>query len=201
MTTHFDPDTHTYTVNGKPVQSVTEVVSIATAGKYEALNTGLMRAAQQRGTDIHELCALYDLDALPDEIAPEYAPYIKAWSRFCRDYRPQWIHIEKQLYAPDYAGTVDRIGIIDGVPIVVDIKSTSAMDRASKISLCCQLAGYEMLARINGIYVEFRSGIGVQLKKDGKYTVQECAKIEQKYNFNSVDLFNSMLKIAKVLKG
>ena len=200
MSLVFSEDDHSYFVDGKRVPSVTEVCSLLTADKYSG-GQAIIHAAAVRGTAVHELCALYDMDALPDEIDPAYSGYLKAWASFCRDYRPQWLWIEKPLGCPRLAGTVDRIGIIDGQPVVVDIKTTSSMDRVSKISLACQLAGYERLAELANIYVVKDSGIGVQLHKDGTYTVHSAAKIAGKYDFAPRSFFYSMLDITRTMKG
>lgn len=200
MSLVFNEDDHSYFVDGKRVPSVTEVCSLLTADKYSG-GQALIHAAAVRGTAVHELCALYDMDALPDEIDPAYSCYLKAWAAFCRDYRPQWLWIEKPLGSQRLAGTVDRIGIIDGHPVIVDIKTTSSMDRVSKISLACQLAGYEILAELLRINVEKDSGLGVQLRRDGTYTVHSASKIAEKYAFLPHSFFYSMLDIIRTTKG
>lgn len=200
MSLVFNEDDHSYFVDGKRVPSVTEVCSLLTADKYSG-GQALIHAAAVRGTAVHELCALYDMDALPDEIDPSYSGYLKAWAAFCRDYRPQWLWIEKPLGSQRLAGTVDRIGIIDGHTVIVDIKTTSSMDRVSKISLACQLAAYAYLAMYSGINVIYDAGIGVQLRKDGTYTVHRQKKIEEKYGFSSVMLFRHMREIINLQKG
>lgn len=198
----FDEASHTYSVDGSVVPSVTDICAPLTIGKYP--NVGSVSAAAARGSRIHELCALYDMDALPDEIEIELIGYIQAWIRFCRDYKPQWLWIERQLYADNdgapFAGTVDRVGIIDGFPLVVDIKSAASLDRAAKVSLVCQMRGYKKLCRQNGINVE-GAGLGVQVKKDGTYTLHWGEKIQKKYSFFGGVLFDDLRKIYRITKG
>lgn len=199
---HFDPESHTYTVGGVEIPSVTEVCAPLTAGKY--VPSGVVDHAAARGTRVHELCALFDMDALPDEIETECLPYLAAWQRFCRDYRPEWEYIEHPMHAGvnglEVAGTVDRIGLIDGKRMVVDIKTAQSMDRASKVALCCQLEAYSHLAFQNGIEV-LETGMGVQLMRDGSYRIQEQRKIEQKYRFDSYLLFSQLRNIHFIVKG
>lgn len=196
----FDEASHVYTLGGEELPSVTQICEPLTAGKYP-VGAGVVSAAAARGTRIHELTALYDIDALPDEIEAEAVPYLAAWAAFCRDYRPEWEFVEHRLHGElnglPIAGTADRIGIIDGRRVVVDIKTAQSMDRASKIALCCQLEGYAQMSERE----VFMPGLGVQLMKDGTYRVHDQRKIEEKYGFDSYRLLDELRKIYKVVKG
>lgn len=199
----FDEATHTYTLDGQKIPSVTEILAPITAGKYPP--SGVVQQAAARGTRIHELCALYDMDALPEEFEGELVPYVQAWADFCRDWSPEWLYIEQPLYAQDTesryaAGTVDRIGVIDGAHIVVDIKTAQSMDRPAKIALCCQLYGYSWLADNNLIHID-GLGLGVQLMKDGTYRLQWQAEIQKKYGFASCELFWPLRRMHHIVKG
>jgi hypothetical protein len=199
---HFDPDTHTYTLDGKKLPSVTEIIAPITAGKYPP-NAGVVQAAAARGTRIHELCALYDMDALPDEFELECVPYVQAWADFCRDYKPEWLYIEQPLYFQSvcdtsFAGTVDRIGCIDGKLCVVDIKTAQSMDRPAKIALATQLHAYQLLASELHITGE---NFGVQLMKDGTYRLQKEKDIMRKYEFDTASLFWSLRNLYAIVKG
>ena len=200
----FDEATHTYTLDGAVIPSVTEICAPITCGKYPPV--GVVQQAAARGTRVHELCALYDMDALPDEIEAELVGYVKAWAAFCRDYKPVWTHIELPLYGVintglPFAGTLDRIGKIDGQTRVVDIKTTASLDRPAKVALCEQITGYEWLADVNDIDVSCGSGMGVQLFASGNYRVHLTAAIARKYDFISSSLFITLRKLYKITKG
>ena len=200
----FDEGTHTYTLDGVVIPSVTEICAPITCGKYPPV--GVVQQAAARGTRGHELCALYDMDALPDEIETELVGYVKAWAAFCRDYKPVWTHIELPLYGIldtglPFAGTLDRIGEIDGITRVVDIKTTASLDRPAKVSLCEQITGYEWLADLNDIDVSYWDGMGVQLFANGNYRVHLTAEIERRYGFGSAALFHDLRKLHKITKG
>lgn len=197
----FCEATHTYTIDGVTVPSVTEICAPITAAKYQA-GGGVITNAASRGSRIHELCELYDYDALPDEFEADLAGYMRAWAAFTRDYKPTWTHIEHRMYSESelFAGTADRIGYIDGKPVKADIKSTSGLDRASKIALAAQLAGYDRLGAAEGIpRMEF--SLGVQLKRDGTYTIHDSNKTMQKYGFDADELFTTLLKFNFLCKG
>ena len=200
----FDETTHTYTLDDVVIPSVTEICAPITCGKYPPV--GVVQQAAARGTRVHELCALYDMDALPDEIEAGLVGYVKAWAAFCRDYKPVWTHIELPLYGIldtdlPFAGTLDRIGKIDGRTRVVDIKTTASLDRPAKVSLCEQVTGYEWLADLNDIYVFDGAGMGVQLFANGNYRVHLTAAIAQKYDFKRTETFWSLRKLYKITKG
>lgn len=200
----FDEATHTYTLDGVVIPSVTEICAPITCGKYPPV--GVVQQAAARGTRVHELCALYDMDALPDEIEAELVGYVRAWAAFCRDYKPVWKHIELPLYGVidtdlPFAGTLDRIGEIGGSTMVVDIKTTASLDRPAKVALCEQIGGYECLADLNGIDVSFGAGMGVQLFENGNYRVHLTAAIAHKYDFRRFTMFRALRKLYKITKG
>ena len=200
----FDEATHTYTLEDVVIPSVTEICAPITCGKYPPV--GVVQQAAARGTRVHELCALYDMDALPDEIEAELVGYVKAWAAFCRDYKPVWRHIELPLYGEidpgqPFAGTIDRIGDIDGRTRVVDIKTAASLDRPAKVALCEQITGYEWLADLNGIDIFDGAGMGVQLFASGNYRVHLIAAIAKKYDFLRSETFWSLRELCKITKG
>lgn len=200
----FEESTHTYTLDGVVIPSVTEICAPITCGKYPPV--GVVQQAAARGTRVHELCALYDMDALPDEIEAGLVGYVKAWAAFCRDYKPVWKHIELPLYGEidpgqPFAGTLDRIGEIDGRTRVVDIKTAASLDRPAKVALCEQITGYEWLADLNGIDIFDGAGMGVQLFANGNYRVHLIAAIAQKYDFTRTETFSALRKLYKITKG
>ncbi len=198
----FDDVKHTYRVNGVELPAVSDIISPITYSKYR-VDAAVINQAAHRGTVIHDWCMRYDLDSIggKDEISPDIALYLKAWKAFCHDYSPEWEYIEMPMASHEgFAGTVDRIGLIDGKRCVVDIKTTSSMDRSSKVALACQLQAYKRLAIDNGL-PDMYDGFGVQLKKDGTYTVYGEVSIMQKYNFDSNKLFTRLLEFNKIVKG
>ena len=199
----FDEEKHKYTVDGIEIPSVTEIVAPLTYSKY-TVDSAVLLQAKHRGTVIHEVCADFDYGVITDEtpVAPDILPYLTAWKNFCHDYGVKWHYIESQMCGNEYAGTIDRIGEIDGRAVIVDIKTTSSMDRASKIALCAQLAGYAFLYYMNSnLLIDSDDCMGVQLKKDGTYAVINAKKVEEKYDFESYELFDNMLKLNQLLKG
>ena len=198
----FDSDKHEYRVNGKVIPSVTELCGPLTYSKYRVDNAVIEQAAY-RGSLIHELTALWDRGDLEEDsiMAADVGQYLMAWIQFCRDYQPKWEFIELPLACRKFAGTIDRIGEIDGKLVVVDIKTTSSMDRANKIALSMQLFGYWRLCSYNDIRIHYDKSLGVQLKKDGTYSVIETEKVCMKYGFSPDDLWDNLTDLNILTKG
>lgn len=201
MPNTFDEATHTYRIDDIVVPSVTEICSILTADKY-ASGSGAVEGARARGTAVHELCEAYDYGVL-DEAPEELAGYVQAWGAFCRDYQPTWLYIERPMWSRVWgmAGTCDRVGVIDGVTCLVDIKTTSSMDKTSKLALLAQLYGYHVLLFNDDITTNISKAMGVQLKRDGTYTVHVVKNIEKKYGVRGSDLFMSCVTIYEAKNG
>lgn len=138
----FDEKTHTYTVDGVELPSVTHICRFL-AYDYKSDKPWLAEAAARRGTAVHEACALIDYGEKPEE-TPEIAGYLKAYRRFLKDYRPDWELIEYPMgsLALGYAGTLDRCGTVyHGRTCILDIKT----GQLHGPSLRAQLTAYQEL--------------------------------------------------------
>jgi hypothetical protein len=142
----FDPATHTYTVNGNVIPSVTQVISRMCLSRFSEMQVACEEAAIF-GTYVHEVTALYDEGVLNEEgLTPEGRFCLDSWAQFksLYDTDPQPLR-EAILYSSvwQYAGTVDWVGFLHQGDkkrrrlAVVDIK-TGSYDP----SVCLQLAGY-----------------------------------------------------------
>lgn len=169
----LDEATHTYTLDGVRLPSVTQI--IASLYDFSNVDPDLLERASEFGRAVHTACELDDKDDLGDtDLA--LMPYVQAWRAFRRttDFEvilnEQVVHSEKYRYA----GTLDRVGIIHKGksirPSIIDIKTCSELHDAIGL----QLSGYERAARemglIKGRYI-WR--YAVQLRGDGTYLMQE----------------------------
>ncbi|MCP3709763.1 PD-(D/E)XK nuclease family protein [Paraburkholderia sp. CNPSo 3274] len=160
----FDPVEHAYTVNGKRLPSVTQI--LAPLVDYSMVPRDVLERAQKLGTAVHRMTELYDLDDLDmDCLADELVPYLTAWIKFRAEsgFVPETI--EKRLYHPSlrFAGTPDRSGLINGRRAVIDIKKMLTLGPVIGL----QLAAYSELFAKNGTQIEDRYGLG--LRADGTY--------------------------------
>lgn len=179
MNIAFDESTHTYTIDGVEVPSVTTVCRFL-AYDQKSDKPWLAKAAADRGTRIHAACAAIDYGIAPEE-TDDISGYLKAYRRFLKDYRPDWEGIE--YIAGDtllgIAGTIDRFGTLyDGRTCILDIKTGSQLHDAP---LRAQLTGYKRLLAVNiGFYPDYLYAL--QLSKDGTYHLREVRQDDELLN-------------------
>lgn len=165
----FDGATHTYTLDGIQLPSVTEITRFC-AYDYKSDRPWLAEAAASRGTAVHEACALIDYGEEPEE-TPEIAGYLKAYRRFLADYKPEWKLIEHPIGSIllGYAGTLDRFGTIDGAPAILDIKTGQLHDAA----LSAQLTAYAELRQTETYLLPPEPALyALKLSNDGTYILK-----------------------------
>lgn len=156
----FDADSHIYTINGRRVPSVTQIIR-ATLPAWEAHPWYM-----QRGTALHHGCHLFDEGTLDwSSVDDEIRTRIMAWDKFRRESGLAIVDSENPLYHAglQFAGTPDRIACDEdtGTLIIIDIKSTYSAH------VIPQLGGYAMLARQADLPCD--EAICVELMDDGKY--------------------------------
>lgn len=165
----FDEATHTYTLCGIRLPSVTEITRFC-AYDYKSDRPWLAEAAAIQGTAVHEACALIDYGEDPEE-TPEIAGYLKAYRRFLADYKPEWKLIEHPIGSIllGYAGTLDRFGTIDGAPAILDIKTGQLHDAA----LSAQLTAYAELRQTETFLLPPEPALyALKLSNDGTYILK-----------------------------
>ena len=163
----FNARTHCYTVAGRPVPSVTEV--LAPLCDFRGVPAYVLRSAAAFGTAVHKACELDDLGLLDEgALDAQLAGPLQAWRTFCKEHSARWKLVEAPLFQADlgYAGTVDRFGVVDGVDAVVDLKTTTRLSP----SVGPQLAAY---ARAIADATPRTRRLAVQLRADGRYHLRE----------------------------
>lgn len=160
----FNEETHTYTINGIRLPSVTQI--IADAGLYGDIVAFFTDYNRDRGSNVHKIIQWHlskELDE--DTVGIAERPYFDAWLRFESEANFVSEKYEKIMFDTKYgfAGTVDHVGKLNKWPCLIDTK-TGTMTPATAI----QLAGYEILANHPGI-----KRFGLQLMNTGKYKLIE----------------------------
>lgn len=153
----FKPETHEYLLNGAKLPSVTTVLS-----DLGFINKDwFAEETATRGTYVHLATELDDKDELDeDSLDDTLLPYLTAWRSFKHDTGIIVNDIEKQVCSKIYrfAGTLDRIGILNGQESIIDIKSGAVSSWAG-----LQTAGYEIAEN------KRLKRYAVQLMSTGKY--------------------------------
>lgn len=197
MKIDFDEEKHEYSVNGVRIPSVSEILSPLSAERYGELNPWMLKAAAAKGTAVHESCELIDYGVEPDE-DPEIDGYLLAYQTFLLEHDVEWEMIERLVgfyrglpfddefgELPLYAGTLDRFGMVDGEPTVVDIKTYASMSTDAQLSASCQTALYKDAIESKGAFVMKRAIL--HLRKDGTYRLVDLNEWDNKHGFNSRD--------------
>lgn len=176
----FDEATHTYTLDGARVPSVTQVLD--RLGTYAGIPADVLARKAEIGDAVHYATELHDRDELDAATVPdEIAGYLIAWLKF-RDqtgFEPEFI--EQRVFSSTfrYAGTCDRIGTFSALRGVkpaeyalIDLKCTYRILPA----VGAQLAAYRHAWNESANRaLQVRRRFAVLLKSDGTYRLEECA--------------------------
>lgn len=111
----FYDDEHIYTVDGEEFPSVSEISRFASREVYGEVSQFNLDNACSRGSAVHKATEILDKYGKV-ECDEDIEPYIRAYVKFRKDFGiKDYAHIEKALAHEElkYAGTIDRIYIID----------------------------------------------------------------------------------------
>lgn len=171
----FNPEDHTYYVDGARIPNVTGVLDLF-ATNYAGIPPEIMEKAKVRGTAVHRATEYDDKGILQYEVlSPELRPYVDAWRKFRAQTGFKPTLVEAKVYSPlrQYAGTLDRVGMLAGREVLLDIKSGSAM----RPTTGPQTAAYELALRTDPEYPDRDIDVklpryGCELHKDGTYSLK-----------------------------
>jgi len=172
----FDEVQHRYTLDGKPLPSVTSVISTATADSILSNN---FKAAGIRGTAVHKVCEKLNLgeqvniSALDEDIRR----YVDGYNLFLQNGAYQVTHSEQRIYSPTryYAGTVDIIAKDKkGNYVVMDIKTSALVSPTASLQMAGYAGAIEELVKLGQIpdipkNAKIKERIVIWLTGDGKY--------------------------------
>lgn len=156
----FDEQNHIYRVQGVAIPSVTQI--LVAEGFIDT--SWFTEYGRDRGKYAHEAIKLYEQGSLDEEsLDPVLRPYLDAWKQFKTDTGYVSEVVEEPLYSPvyQYAGTPDNIGLLNGEPTVLDIKTG-----AISPWVALQLSAYETLKKM------CLDRVALRLMPDGKYRLR-----------------------------
>lgn len=142
----FNEATHSYTLDGVPLDGVTTILKRLSREAYRFVDPAVMERAAELGTAVHKLIEL-DIAGTLDEdgLHPQLVPYLGSWRRFLATsgFRP--IHSEQKVWSAryGYAGTLDLLGELHDFIALIDAKRCASVP----VTAGPQTAGYEMAAR------------------------------------------------------
>ena len=172
----FDSNSHLYTVNGRPVVSVTQCLSaVGILPSFSMVDKVLLERKRQIGVALHAALHYLQQGDLDESTVDERVkPRLDAYRLFVADTGFNPIDCELRIWPTvagmQYAGTLDVTGTIKGQPYLVDFKSN---DWTPSPGWAIQLSAYESgLPR--PLVPPFRwRRMTLQLKKTGNYAKTE----------------------------
>ena len=164
----FDESAHRYTLGGREVPSVTQVLGLLM--DFGGVAAEVLARAAEFGSHVHEAIDLDNKGDL-DEAGLDAAllPYVATWRRLLADMGATVVESELRLADArmGYAGTLDAVLEVRGRRVLVDIK-TGVVPR----TVGPQLAAYEHLLVANGHPKPLRR-LCAQLLGD-EYRLHDC---------------------------
>jgi len=172
----FDESEHIYKVEGRIVPSVTQIIGAVRPDKpYHGRGS-----AAEKGTQVHKALQYFD-EGLLDECPEEYMGYLAAYE-FFKD-SADWMPLEhnKRVYHEklSYCGTIDVIGLYEGIPALLDFKTGQKDD-----SHLIQVTAYRMA-------IGYEIGFVLYLRQNGKFDfVPAVGAILDRQWRSHVDVYN-----------
>ena len=153
----FDPETHTYTKDGRRYESVTQVIRDVLPG-WQASEWHM-----QRGKAMHRGCELlltYKLDW--GTVAPEIRGRLQACKLFMEEARATCVSLEKAVWSDrvHVAGTLDAILRIDGERVLIDWKGGAEYQAVIQVGAYASMLPKQLACS---------SAVVVELRDDGSY--------------------------------
>lgn len=185
---NFDEATHTYTVDGKVIPSVTQVLQRAGLIDLSMITAATLERARQEGKAIHRMveaeCKGENYRKLPEWLIP----YQRAWHAFVEWSGFELWASEERLHNERYgfAGTTDLIGIPhkfkSPLPAVIDIKRSLTAGPSINMQLSAYAETWNLkYGKDHALIVRRRYGL--QLLKNDSATPYKCLPFEDPRDF------------------
>ena len=163
MSLLLDPITHQYTLDGRPIPGISEILK-----SNGLMDTSFMTEdGRDRGHAVHMACHFLDEGDLDySTVDPAITGWVSAYQKFLLENKVTWRLIETPIAHAGFwfAGTPDREGSLNGRDAIVEIKSG-----AKNPVTALQTAAQEILMPpAKGM----RDRIGLHLRKDGTYRLE-----------------------------
>lgn len=164
----FNEEAHAYKLDGRPIPSVTTILQAAGLIDYRFVKKEDREFYLTRGRFVHTATELLDHKDLDyNSLDPVIKPYVDGYRKFKCDtgFIPEMIEFQSYNASLWYAGTLDRVGMLNGNRVIVDFKSGTV----AKWVAIQTIGGY---AQMEGVGV-VSAGYGLELKADGTYRLSE----------------------------
>lgn len=172
----YDDDAHTYTLDGRVIPSVTQILKQVV--DFSMVAPDILERKCAIGSALHMAIALDHADDLDyDSLDASVLPYFEAWRKFVADMGSKlWIMASERPMASatyQYGVTPDIWGSVNGERAVIELKSTAAIHPSVALQTAAQAhaitEGEWWPGDVDGPPRRF----ALQLQPSGKYRLQE----------------------------
>jgi hypothetical protein len=161
---------------------VTHILEAEGLIDFSSVPSRVLDASQKFGSAVHKACTLWDKKILNVKtLSKPLIPYLEAWKSFREAWEIKKFNlIEKRLNSTKwgFTGEPDRVFTSKGRRILIDIKSSTEIPKATGL----QLAAYEILYTEN-FRVKIHDRWAVQLKGNGKFKIERFTYPADKVTF------------------
>ena len=192
----FEPEHHTYTLNGKMLSGVTAIVKWLFPDTYAGIPESVLMQAADYGTLIHEKCELADSMGIVDE------PIVEQYQRIIKDaglevaYSEYLVSDEK-----DIASSIDKVFADDSLG---DIKTTSKVHEANvtiQLSIYAYLYELQTGRKANKLYLIWlpKPQYGTPMVKELKRVPAEVCKYIIEVYVNGGDPLSAITALSQYM--
>lgn len=150
--------------------------------------------AATRGSSVHDLLEVLTSGGSGFDLSGEASAYQPQITAFLAEHEVEPWYTEVTVFGEDYAGTADFVGLLDGVPVVMDYK-TGKKKLYDDVALQLSALRYaEVLVTDDGEVLpmpDTAAGVGVLIKPDG-YEIREVGDPEFAF-----EAFLSLLQVRR----
>jgi len=187
----YDDPEHKYYYQGAALPGVTGTLEYVGLSDFSFVDNETLTRAMLFGTAVHSLTEFDDKGIL-GEYDPKLQPALTAWRNFKKDLRveilPEYIELKVFNKAHRYAGTLDRIFMVDGTYWLIDIKTGGHVK-----SHAIQCAAYE--AAFRNLF-----GYRKKIKRACVYIDGDKYKVKEHNGVGDWTMFQSALNIANYMR-
>lgn len=192
----YDEKAHIYSIDNRIIPNVTGIIERGGLSNFFNVSQEELSKKATLGKFVHLISSLYDYDADNveiDEIALTFKTYLNGWIKFRKDLNFIPDEIETIVYSKRYnfAGRLDRVGKINKIITLVDIKTGSDIPPSTAI----QTAGYMIAYNENRkVKDQIKRRIAVLIREDGTYKIKEFKDLTDKNVFLACLTINNFKK-------
>jgi hypothetical protein len=178
----FDPETHRYSIDGRPLPGVTSILKAVGIYVPPPMSDEDREFYLARGKAVHAACELLDAGTLDeDSVDPAIAGRVDAYRAFRAQESFRRVGSELRVGSDCYrfAGTPDLLGWISGEFAIIDLKSAAAPDRATAIQCAAYAKAWEECHLLHGCDTgRVERTYSLNLRDGGTFRLTRLDKLE-----------------------